>query len=500
MPDPQREALRQEMLAEIRLLDTPPEREFDALARLAQRMLGTSMSSVTLFDAERQWFKARRGPLAPETERGPALCAAVFESEQPVMVGDACTDERFADSRFVTGAPHVRFYAGVPVRARRPDGEAVAIGTLCVLHDEPREPAPADLEALGDLGSLADALVDARAAALRANEVSEALRTAVEELERERRQLKQAEHMARMGSWRYDLDRNVTIWSDGVFAIHELPPGGGVPEGEIMNHFPEPDRAAFLTAVARTLDTGEPFEMDADFVTARDNRRRVRCSCRIELSHGRAVALIGLIQDITEQHDLERKLRHQARTDELTGLANRREFNRVLDQRIRTARQDGGDPAVLLIDLDGFKAVNDRLGHAAGDDVLRRVGERLTAVCGAGCLAARLGGDEFAVVTPTGMTDEQVTALAKRLLRDLRMPPGGAMSAPTVTASIGYARSRADDRDRDALLHRADAALYDAKRRKRRSGWPEAGDRGERRSGPASDIEAVTPSPTVDAS
>jgi len=153
LSNPRREAQRQLALAEIQLLDTPPEPEFDALARLAQQMLGTSMSSITLFDADRQWFKARRGPLAPETERQPALCAAVFESEQPIVVGDARIDERFATSRFVTGAPHIRYYAGVPVRVRQTNGEAVTIGTLCVLDDTPRTPAPSDLKILQDLGA-----------------------------------------------------------------------------------------------------------------------------------------------------------------------------------------------------------------------------------------------------------------------------------------------------------------------------------------------------------
>ncbi len=169
-----------------------------------------------------------------------------------------------------------------------------------------------------------------------------------------------------------------------------------------MNSFPEPDRSAFLEAVTRTLDTGEPFEMDANLVTAKGNHRRVRCSCEIELAKGQPVALIGLIQDITERHGLEQRLRHQAMIDDLTQLPNRAEFHRVLDKRLRDARAKGGDLAVLLIDLDGFKGVNDALGHAAGDEVLRLVADRLRLHCGDGCYPARLGGDEFGVVGPLG--------------------------------------------------------------------------------------------------
>lgn len=118
----QREALRQQALIEIALLDTPPEREFDALAKLAQRMLGTGMSSITLIDPERQWFKARCGPLAAETPRAQAFCPVVFETEAPLIVADAKLDSRFEASPFVTGAPNIRYYAGVPVRVTEDAG------------------------------------------------------------------------------------------------------------------------------------------------------------------------------------------------------------------------------------------------------------------------------------------------------------------------------------------------------------------------------------------
>lgn len=459
-----REAQRQHALAEIALLDTPPEQEFDALAKLAKRMLGTGMSSITLVAPERQWFKARCGPLALETARAQAFCPVVVETEAPLTVADARLDPRFAQSPFVTGAPYIRYYAGVPVRVRRIDGERVTVGTLCVLDAQPREPKLTDLEVLGELACITEALIEARAVALRAAEAAEDRRLSVEGLERERRQFKQAERLANMGSYRHDIEAQRTHWSDGVFAIHELPVSGGVPNGEIMNYFPEPDRTAFVNAVMRTLDTGEPFEMDADFLTAKGNARRVRCSCEIELAKGKPVALIGLIQDVTERHALEQRLRHQARTDDLTQLANRAEFHRVLDARLREARAAEGDVAVLLIDLDGFKSVNDRLGHAAGDEVLRRVAKRLQAPCYGAFLPARLGGDEFAVLGPAGCDRAGVNATVRRLLHDLEIVVNGQGQIARVTGTIGLAWSREAAHDRDVLLRHADAALYAAKR------------------------------------
>ena len=464
MSDNLREALRQKALAEIALLDTPPEREFDVLAKLAQRVLGTGMSSITLIAPERQWFKARCGPLAPQTTRAQAFCPVVVETEAPLTVADARLDPRFAESPFVTGAPNIRYYAGVPVRIQQPDGDRVAIGTLCVLDEQPRQPTPNDLAVLEELACVAEALIEARALALRAAKVAEEHRLAVERLERERRQFKQAERMADMGSYRYDIEKKSTAWSDGVFAIHERPVSGGVPGEGLTNHFPEPDRTAFVAAVRRTMDTGEPFEMDADFVTAKGNARRVRCSCEIELSKGKPVALIGLIQDITERHGLEQRLRHQARTDDLTQLANRAEFHRVLDARLREARAANDDVAVLLIDLDGFKGVNDVLGHAAGDTVLRHVAERLRGACDDGCLPARLGGDEFAVVMSADLDRVGVDRKVRRLLHDLEIVAGEQGHIARVTGTIGIAWSSAAAQDRDVLLRQADAALYAAKR------------------------------------
>ncbi|KQU20095.1 deubiquitinase [Methylobacterium sp. Leaf94] len=464
MSDSQREALRQKALAEIALLDTPPEHEFDALAKVAQRMLGARMSSITLVAPERQWFKARCGPLAPETARTHAFCPVVVETEAPLIVADARLDPRFAGSPFVTDAPNIRYYAGVPLCVRQSDGERVAIGTLCVLDNNPREPTSGDLDVLTDLACVAEALIEARSIALRVAETSEERRLAVERLESERRQFKRVERMADMGSYRYDIKKRSTAWSDGVFAIHELPVSGGVPNGELVNYFPEPDRTGFLAAVMRTLETGEPFEMDADFVTAKGNARRVRCSCEIELSKGKPVALIGLIQDITERHSLEQRLRHQARTDDLTQLPNRAEFHRVLDERLREARDVNSDVAVLLIDLDGFKGVNDVLGHAAGDAVLRQVAERMRAPYLDGCFPARLGGDEFALLLPACVGRRASEPLLRRLLHSLHIVADGSGRIASVAGTIGLAWSGDASHEREHLLRCADAALYEAKR------------------------------------
>ncbi|GAA0308106.1 GGDEF domain-containing protein [Kineococcus aurantiacus] len=150
--------------------------------------------------------------------------------------------------------------------------------------------------------------------------------------------------------------------------------------------------------------------------------------------------------------------RRMALVDPLTGLPNRRAFTAQLETAVRA----DAAIAVLFVDLDGFKAVNDTLGHAAGDELLTETARRLRETCGAGAFPARLGGDEFAIVLPDlfpGVADDVAVALVDRLREPFLLAAGPA----TISASVGITASEPGD-DADALLSRADAAMYVAKR------------------------------------
>jgi diguanylate cyclase (GGDEF)-like protein len=168
------------------------------------------------------------------------------------------------------------------------------------------------------------------------------------------------------------------------------------------------------------------------------------------------------MQDITERKTAEARLSHQALHDPLTGLPNRTLFaDRMLIARARLRR--GGSLAVLFLDLDDFKAVNDRLGHESGDHVLTEISGRLSSVLRPSDTIARLGGDEFAVLCD-GVDERGATAIAERLAGALRRPlriSGGELS---MTASTGIVVTGDPDRDGDSLLREADAAMYVAKR------------------------------------
>ena len=157
-------------------------------------------------------------------------------------------------------------------------------------------------------------------------------------------------------------------------------------------------------------------------------------------------------------------LQRIAITDELTGLANREYFRQVVDQRIADARAQDGRFAVLLMDLDRFKEINDTLGHHYGDVLLRDLGPRLVDAIGEGGLVARLGGDEFGILLPDDTDDPAVLAVVlTRLLGSVSEPFRVDELSLEVGASVGVARFPKDGQDSHALLRCADIAMYTAK-------------------------------------
>ena len=129
------EERRLQALRAYRLLDTPPEAAFDQLSHLATRVADTPISLITLVDERRQWFKSAQGMNGMrETPREQALCAYALDASKPLIVEDAQADDRFVDNPLVTGAPNIRYYAGIPLEVE----PGVVLGTLCVIDREPR--------------------------------------------------------------------------------------------------------------------------------------------------------------------------------------------------------------------------------------------------------------------------------------------------------------------------------------------------------------------------
>ena len=181
--------------------------------------------------------------------------------------------------------------------------------------------------------------------------------------------------------------------------------------------------------------------------------------------HGEVLGCFAVTTDITEHKLTEERIRRMAHHDSLTGLPNRLLFNDRLDQATSLAKRDARQFALLYLDLDRFKAVNDTLGHAVGDVLLQAVAARIRGELRESDTFARIGGDEFAVILPDIARREEAQTVARKIIAALALPfPLGSQGhSAEIGTSIGIALYPADGRDADALVTSADAAMYGAK-------------------------------------
>lgn len=156
--DAAREQARLDALARHSILDSPPEEGFDRLTKLARDVFNVPIATIAFLDGHRQWFKSQQGLITCESDRSSAFCNITIQLPRQLIIPDAQADERFAKNELVIGPPHIRFYAGQPLRTR--DGHA--IGTICAMGTQPRSFNERDQETLADLGALATELLDLR--------------------------------------------------------------------------------------------------------------------------------------------------------------------------------------------------------------------------------------------------------------------------------------------------------------------------------------------------
>ncbi|MGC1309466.1 MAG: sensor domain-containing phosphodiesterase [Phormidesmis sp.] len=363
-PWPAKETMRLAKLRGYSILDTLPEPAFDDIVELAAHICGTPTALVSLIDANRQWFKAKVGLEASETPRDIAFCNYTIQQPDPLVVEDTHQSGRFRDNVLVTGPPHIRFYAGVPLIT--PDGHA--LGSLCVIDYQPRKMTPHQLRALKVLSHQIIAQME----------------------------LSRQAHLLKLSN--EELEQRVG------------------------------DRTAGLTS-----------------------------------------ALQRLLKTQSKLIKREAALRHNSLHDPLTGLPNRSYFLQRLDQAIQLShRQPAHLYAVLFIDLDNFKPVNDTLGHGVGDLLLQHVAGQITLMLRRSDLVARLGGDEFAVLLDDIPNEDHAIFAVKRLQKQLKSPFMLGDRKVYISASIGITFSTIGYRQPEAALRDADTAMYHAKNRTKR--------------------------------
>ena len=277
--------------------------------------------------------------------------------------------------------------------------------------------------------------------------------------------LAEAQRIANLGSWEYDYATGQVTWSDECFRIGGYAPQSFVPTPARLLAAAHPDdRERVRRAQDAALEPGAPYELEYRLVRPDGAVRVIHQQAEdVRDSAGRTLRRVGIVRDITERTALEERLAHQAHHDALTGLPNRALLFERLDRALAPGRGDGVPCAVLFLDLDRFKDVNDLRGHDVGDRLLIAVAGRLRAALRAEDTLARLGGDEFIVLVDRVADTDAVAAVAEHLAAAVASPFLVDGHAHAVALSVGVALSGPGHARPEDLLRDADLAMYRAK-------------------------------------
>lgn len=290
------------------------------------------------------------------------------------------------------------------------------------------------------------------------------------------RLLNLAEAAAQVGHCRLNFTKQSLFWSDEVFRIHGLEPGHTPTMTEALEAFVPEDRERVKGLLRHAAETGTPFEFHATIVRPDGTERHVHSCGEVEFGpDGSPIALFGSIQDITTHVTLAQKLEtarieaeatarqalQLANTDVLTGLPNRRHTLQSLDLAVAKSNASGQPFAIAMFDIDRFKSINDRYGHASGDEVLRRVAKSAARAGRNGDLVGRIGGEEFVMLLP-GANAAAAMRAAERIRAAIELESLASENEVSVTVSVGVA-SLQDGLTGEMLLNLADMALYNAK-------------------------------------
>jgi diguanylate cyclase (GGDEF)-like protein/PAS domain S-box-containing protein len=262
----------------------------------------------------------------------------------------------------------------------------------------------------------------------------------------------------------WDRERRVTAWNPAAEAIF------GYGEADVVGRqtteliVPPAGRAAAEAMWLELAAAKDGTKVTLDNVTRAG--RAIQCewyNTPLVDPGGRVLGYASLVQDVTERLNTERTIHYMAHHDALTGLPNRRLMQDRLNQAIMQARRKQRHVAVLFLDLDRFKIVNDTLGHDSGDYVLKDVARRLTSCVREIDTVSREGGDEFVIVLPDLERPENARIVAEKILRELGKPMDISGQEVHVTPSIGISHYPNDATDVNHLLKHADSAMYQAK-------------------------------------
>jgi diguanylate cyclase (GGDEF)-like protein/PAS domain S-box-containing protein len=441
------EVLRQRALDGLEVLDSEPEAAFDGLVQAAAALCSTPIALISLIDSDRQWFKANVGlEEVRETPRAVSFCTHAIEQNDLFVVEDARFDPRFATNPLVTGDPQIRFYAGAPLQL----SNGATVGTLCVIDRQPQRLDGRQRELLRQLGRTAVHLLEGR----RALRAEVGIRQRAQSI------------LAEMPIGLFSTDpAGGCTWTNPRW--REI---FGLGEEEClamrwMEALHPEDREMVIREGNAMAAQGKDFQLAFRLLRRDGSVIHVRSHATALRDGGAGISgYLGFVQDVTTEVALQAELQHQASHDTLTQLLNRRAFDLCLSECLAQCPQPG-EPrhALLYIDVDQFKIINDAAGHTAGDQLLVALARLLESFQGDQVSLARLGGDEFGLLL-SHCSVAEAEALAARILQkleDFRFPVGEQRFR--VGVSIGVVPLGGHGFDPGAVMQAADISCFTAK-------------------------------------
>ena len=487
------------VLKGLALLDTPCEARFDRITSLASSVLNCRFATITLIDSDRQWFKSSVNLEIKESARDIAFCSHTICEKDPLIVPDTQKDPRFRDNPFVLGEPHIRFYAGIKLVV-----DGCAVGTLCVLDTEPHVFNESQLFQLEKLAELANAEICREEHAELSKQITEY-----------QDQLEQTQKLTRVRSAILEKVVNAESLHSVLFEIVEAIEGEYpnklcsillLQEGKLRQGA-APSLPEFYNDAIDGLIIGEgvgscgntaainsPTVVEdisthpywAGFHELAAKAGLASCwSQPIRGANGNVIGTFAIyhsykaiptseevmlieqfahIASIAIERDIANDLIwKQANFDTLTGLPNRNLMLDHLNLAIKTANRENDKVAVLFLDLDNFKDINDTLGHDVGDELLKACAKRLEQSVRASDTVARLGGDEFVIILNSINSLSSVDGIIQKLLETIAEPFLIDVEQVHTSGSLGVTLYPDDANNTKDLLKYADQAMYKAK-------------------------------------
>ena len=447
-PLPQNEQERLAKLKEYNILDSEPEAVFDNMVQLASYICKTPIAAISLIDSDRQWFKSIVGVNVKETPRDIAFCAHTILQDDTFVIPDALKDERFFDNPLVTEGPEIRFYAGVPLIT----SNGYHLGTLCVIDTVARELQVEQLDAIKTLADSVTVHLD-----LRLSHV--AIRKYVDKLQ--------------ISATIFDSANEAIVVTDADNSFVTVNPAfctlTGYSRDEVIGQTPKilksgKQNAAFYKQMWHQLNTmgfwnGELWNKRKD-----GEEYAEWLSIKVVYNEdGSKKMHVALFSDVTQRKQADEIIWKQANYDLLTQLPNRQLFNDRLEYEIKMSHRTDLSLALLFIDLDFFKSVNDTMGHEVGDLLLINVAQRISAVVRESDTVARISGDEFTAILPQLESAHNAKRVAIAIVETLSQPFDLNGEMVTISASVGISIYPQDAKNSKELMQNADKAMYKVK-------------------------------------